>query len=178
MSGQAARAGLGYSFTPIPERATMALRSGDLSPNDYALLAVLYERANVGRLVRREQTPTLSLAQLAEAIGHSGTQDALSKRLRRLADKPEQWLSWTLEGRHRYAFVLHPDGPKSLSESRPSSTDGSRPRLSNQEPAITSRVFGHARPECVRDIDRLRRRRAAEYGRHMAEFANPRDRLG
>jgi hypothetical protein len=114
---------LGYPFTPVPERATLALRNGQIAPMDFCIIAVLYERADVRRLANGDGTPSITLKQLAEAVGWTESPDALSKRLRRLRDRPEKWFTYTVQNRRRYVFALAPN----VSEMCPSSESASCP---------------------------------------------------
>lgn len=128
---------LGYNFTPVPERAMQALRSGSLAPTDFVLVAFLYERANTHLLARRAPTPSLTLSQIGEGIHWTKSDDALSKRLRRLRDAPERWFSYSVSRRNRYEFTLYPEAPQA-SESRPSTTHDPSPTLAQGLPESDS----------------------------------------
>lgn len=119
---------LGFSFTPTPERAIRAVAHGRIDLWDYLLIAFFYERANTTKLIRREETPTLTLRQIRDGVGWRYTDDALSKRIRRLQVRRERWFSYRIEGRDQYVLTLHPDqpqrsefGPRSQSSLGPSS---------------------------------------------------------
>ena len=121
---------LGFAFTPTPRRAMQALRSAELSPDNYVVVAFLYERATTWKLAARRSTPELTLSQIAEGIHWTGQLDTLSKRLRRLRDEPERWFDYRIEGRGKYIFTLHPEAPvaaETLSEACPTLEEGRRP---------------------------------------------------
>ena len=114
---------LGYPSVPVPTRAMQALAAGRLKPDDFALVCFLFCRASFRALERRGESPSLTLTQLAEGIGFLGEQRTLSKRLRRLRDRPERWFSYRVQGgRGRYVFVLHPDAPEVFGPSHPGPT--------------------------------------------------------
>src|SRR4051794_39791654 len=75
---------LGYPFTPIPDWLRAERREGRLSAQDYDLIGYLYERADFGKLARREETPRLSLEQIAEATRSGVKLPSLQKHLKRL----------------------------------------------------------------------------------------------
>ncbi|MCZ7589200.1 MAG: hypothetical protein M5U27_10190 [Gaiella sp.] len=104
----------------MPRAVVRAMRSG-LSRDDFAIITALYDRADLAALRRRSETPSLTLAQIAEVIRWTGTLDALSRRLRRLSARPERWFTYRIEGgRGRYVFTLNPDAA-GLSDLCPSS---------------------------------------------------------
>jgi hypothetical protein len=135
---------LGYSFTPLPERVVQALARGLLSHVELAILAVLYERADFGRLRLRLPTPTMRLRHLAAAVGWTHTEDALARRLIRLRDREERWLTWTVDdGRGRRTFTLYPDA-LDLSDLCPTSQPETRPTSENRAERIDSAVAAPA----------------------------------
>lgn len=123
--GTNGRTALGYTSAPVPSHVVAAFLRGEIACDDFALLAYLYDCANYERLARREPSVRRTLRQLADALHLDVTDNALSKRLRRLRDRG--YLSWTVErlpgrpqkGRDVYAFTLHPEGPSEAR--RPSS---------------------------------------------------------
>ena len=122
----ASRGSLGYGFVPVPIRAVQALRDGRLSYDEFALIAYLYSRASWAALCEGQDCLTCTLHQLAAGIASIDLPDTLSKRLRRLRDKPDRWFDYTIQGRNRYRFRLFPREP-GPSDVRPSSAgDGDR----------------------------------------------------
>lgn len=105
---------LGYGFTPVPRRARAARRTGALSADGYDFLAYLYDRAKTAELKHRHECVRQTLAQIKDGLPFTGTNDTLSKRLRRLHEAPERWFDYRTElhGRdHVYVFTLYPDSP-------------------------------------------------------------------
>lgn len=125
---------LGYSFAPVPERAVQALGSRRLSADEFAILAVLYERASVRALCERRPCITITIARLAEAAGFAGEIHTFGRRFRRLRDKPERWFAYTVEGGHRYRFTLFPEPPE-LSEVCPRSKANQGAESSGDDPS-------------------------------------------
>jgi hypothetical protein len=78
---------LGYEFTPQTRAATRALADGSLDAYDYAILGALYDRD-----VPRNLRVRFTLDQLREWTSWAHTDDALSKRLRRL--RHAGWLAY------------------------------------------------------------------------------------
>lgn len=124
---------LGYGFVPVPHWLMGELRSGSLSYPDFVILAYLYFQARHDALsTRAGSTPSMTLAQLAEGIAWTQSHDALSKRLRRLRDRPDRLLSYRVESRSRYVFTLYPDDPEKA-EPRPSPSEDSRPSIGSPQ---------------------------------------------
>ena len=111
---------LGYWFAPVPRDVIRAMRSG-MARDDLAIVTLLYDRADLSALRMRRETPRLTLLQIAEGIGWTGSRETLGRRLRRLRDRPERLFTYRVEGRRgTYVFTLHPDSPD-VSERRPTS---------------------------------------------------------
>lgn len=149
---------LGYGFAPVPIRAFQALRDHRLSYEEFVLIAYLYSRASWGALRDRRVCFDCTLDQLAAEIASDDLPDTLSKRLRRLRDKPEQWFEYTVKGPNRYHFRLFPHAPEP-SEVGPSSRDGGdersgqtthhvRPTSRSRRPSSQER--GDALPGAIR----------------------------
>ncbi len=129
---------LNFSYAPVPRRALKAVRERRLDSNDLAIIAFLYDRADLGALAKRRSTPRVTLAQIAAGIRWTATPDALSRRLRRLAHRPEAWFTYQVaDGRGTYVFTLHPDAPES-SEPGPTSMRGARPTSGSTQARSTT----------------------------------------
>lgn len=148
---------LGYGFAPVPIRALQALRDRRLSHDEFVLIAFLYGRASWPALWAGRECFECTLDQLAAGIGSSELPDTLSKRLRRLRDKPDGWLHYTVHGRNRYRFRLFPHPPEE-SELCPSSEEDrngrsgaanhrDRPRLIPERPSSAKGVSGSPEPD-------------------------------
>jgi hypothetical protein len=95
--------------------------AGTLSDGGEQVLRVLYGAATWHRLAAREECVTITLAQVRARMPYGGTDDALSKLIRRLRDAG--WFEYRIERKRRdhwYTFRLLPDEPLTLSDLGPS----------------------------------------------------------
>ena len=88
---------LDYEFTPTPRAALRAVEDGGLDHADYVIVAALSDRRMRGRSRVR-----FTLAELRTAIAWTSTDNALSKRLRRLRD--EGWIAYEQPRRKPYRY--------------------------------------------------------------------------
>jgi hypothetical protein len=117
------RAPLGYPFTPEPDRLQDALGARRIGRDDFAILCVLWRRADRDRRDLRDATGRLyfparcTLAQLRAAVAWDKTDEALSRRLRRLRTHPDSFFDYVTGGQShkRYDFSLYPDARPSES---------------------------------------------------------------
>lgn len=118
-----------YRFTPVPHAVSDALTARLINQTEQAVLVALYRRAD-----RRSQV-RLTLAQLAERLAWTKSEDWLSKILRSL--RTNGWLSYEAVPGARgqvYVFTLRHAGHRE-SEQGPEETAARAPRLvsSNHE---------------------------------------------
>ena len=106
---------LGFPFEPVPQRARALRRARIINEQQLDLCAFIFGRADWGRLARRQSTPALTLAQLAEGIAWTKTDGGLGYHLRRLREVG--LLSWVVQGRDLYVFTLYPDSESTESSS-------------------------------------------------------------
>jgi hypothetical protein len=113
------RVRLGYPFFPVPRWVLRDVGVGRLSHQGYALVTLLYERANPEALARRAATPNLTLDYLAEAIRWTHQRDSLRRFIGRLRAEG-RWFDYQLSGSPRtgirYDFCLFADAPSEAGE--------------------------------------------------------------
>jgi hypothetical protein len=153
---------LGYDFVPLPRTVQAARREGRLSTVEYDLLGFLYERADLGPLARRAETPRLTVARIAEEIHWEPELDSLTRLLRRL--RSEGWFSYRTELRKGkqggvavYVFTLYPD---------PASSGVSEDGIALPEPDSAP-----AEPNLIRGSDPVRGLSAVSDATPSAVFA-------
>jgi hypothetical protein len=109
------RADLGYPFTPTPRRLWTDVRDGVLTIDQYPVVAYLFERANIKILIRRGQTPTLTLDEIARGVRWKAKLDSLRRLLARLR-ATGRYFDYVVSGNSRttqvYVFTLRPEAPE------------------------------------------------------------------
>jgi len=133
---------LGYVFTPVPAWLRGEVTDGELSRDDFFLIAYLYEQADFKKLGQGLPTPTCYLKTIAKAISWRGELESLRRRLGRLSDLG-RYFTYEVEGNsrtvQRYVFQLLTERPETLSDRRPPVPEPPRPPVRTSEKARVSR---------------------------------------
>jgi hypothetical protein len=139
---RARTARLNYHFAPVPRRAVVALRDGQLLYDEFVVLAWLYDRAPRTTFVVR-----VTLRQISDGIGWTRSDDWLSKRLRRLRDRG--WIGFDSQpGRNRHVYeIALVDARVLASEPAPSPRTSRRPSI----PGPERRHESHRAPRDARE---------------------------
>jgi hypothetical protein len=129
-----------FSFVAFPHRVLRRVRAGEIDAWDLAILSALYARGQW-----YDWTAYISLEQLRGDIAWRWTDDALSKRLRRLKAKGElKFVSTPGQHGHLYEIRLLYDGP--VSEQGPSTHANASPSTNYAEPSERSALADRTEP--------------------------------